>query len=150
MPPGRVKTERWVADGAMLIGDAAHAMNPHASQGRMQAMVDAVVVADLIPEWIKKNDFSACALRAFEIARRPQVTMLQRLADEQVRFWNTGNPLLAYLRDRVFRTLDRNARLRYRVLSTTAGLRTQPPFSLLDRVMAAGLLPDPRAHLAKC
>ena len=150
MPTGRVKTERWVADGAMLIGDAAHAMNPHASQGRMQAMVDAVVVADLIPEWIKKNDFSACALRAFEIARRPQVTMLQRLADEQVRFWNTGNPLLAYLRDRVFRTLDRNARLRYRVLSTTAGLRTQPPFSLLDRVMAAGLLPDPRAHLAKC
>ncbi|NGZ03446.1 MAG: FAD-dependent monooxygenase, partial [Nitrospira sp. WS238] len=39
----------------------------------------------------------------------------------------------------------RNARLRYRVLSTTAGLRSQPPFSLLDRVMAAGLLPDPRA-----
>ena len=71
--------------------------------------------------------------------------MLQQLADEQVRFWNTGNPLLAYLRDRVFRTLDHNARLRYRVLSTTAGLRSKPPFSLLDRVMAAGLLPDPRA-----
>ena len=30
------------ADGAVLIGDAAHAMNPHASQGRMQAMVDAM------------------------------------------------------------------------------------------------------------
>ncbi len=150
MPTGRVKTDRWVADGALLIGDAAHAMNPHASQGRMQAMVDAVVVADLIPAWMKKNDLSAGALRAYELARRPQVTMLQRLADEQVRFWNTGNPLLAYLRDRVFRTLDHNARLRYRVLSTTAGLRSKPPFSLLDRVMAAGLLPDPRAHLTGC
>jgi 2-polyprenyl-6-methoxyphenol hydroxylase-like FAD-dependent oxidoreductase len=150
MPTGRVKTDRWVADGALLIGDAAHAMNPHASQGRMQAMVDAAVVADLIPGWLKTNDFSADALRTFEAARRPQVTMLQRLADEQVRFWNTGNPLLAYLRDRVFRTLDYNARLRYRVLSTTAGLRTKPPFSLLDRVMAAGLLPDPRAHLTDC
>jgi len=145
MPTGRVKTDRWVADGALLIGDAAHAMNPHASQGRMQAMVDAVVVADLIPGWLKKNDFSAEALRAFEVARRPHVMMLQRLADEQCRFWNTGNPLVAYVRDRVFRTLDRNARLRYRVLSTTAGLRSRPPFSLLDRVMAAGLLPDPRA-----
>lgn len=145
MPTGRVKTDRWVADGALLIGDAAHAMNPHASQGRMQAMVDAVTVADLIPGWLKENDFSAAALRAFEAARRPQVTMLQKLADEQVTYWNTGNPLLAFLRDRVFRTLDRNARLRYRVLSTTAGLRSQPPFSLLDRVMAAGLLPDPRA-----
>lgn len=147
MPTGRVRTERWVADGALLIGDAAHAMNPHASQGRMQAMVDAVVVADLIPGWLKQNDVSAQALRAFEVARRPQVTMLQRLADEQCRFWNTGNPLLAYLRDRVFRTLDRNARLRYRVLTTTAGLRSQPPFSLLDRVMAAGFLPDPRAQV---
>ena len=73
--------------------------------------------------------------------------MLQRLADEQVLFWNTGNPFFAFLRDRVFRTLDRNPRLRYRVLATTAGLRTTPPFSLLDRMMAAGFLPDPRAHL---
>ncbi|MCC2641679.1 MAG: putative 2-octaprenyl-3-methyl-6-methoxy,4-benzoquinol hydroxylase [Nitrospira sp.] len=150
MPTGRVKTDRWVTDGALLIGDAAHAMNPHASQGRMQAMVDALVVADLIPGWLKNNDLSAQALRAYEVVRRPQVTMLQRLADEQVIFWNTGNPLLALLRDRVFRTLDRNARLRYRVLSTTAGLRSQPPFSLLDRVMAAGFLPDPRAHLTGC
>src|SRR6188474_1065435 len=67
MPTGRVRTSRWVADGALLIGDAAHAMNPHASQGRMQAMVDAVVVADLIPGWLKNNDFSAGALRAFEV-----------------------------------------------------------------------------------
>jgi len=52
----------------------------------------------------------------------------------------------AFLRDRVFQTLDRNARLRYQVLSTTAGLRTMPPFNLIDRVIAAGFLPDVRAH----
>ena len=71
--------------------------------------------------------------------------MLQQLADEQVLFWNTGNPVLAFFRDRVFRTLDRNQRLRYQVLATTAGYRTQKPFSLLDRVIAAGLVPDPQA-----
>jgi 2-polyprenyl-6-methoxyphenol hydroxylase-like FAD-dependent oxidoreductase len=147
MPTGRVTTERWVADGALLIGDAAHAMNPHASQGRMQAMVDAMVVADMIPAWLASGDFSAAALSTYETSRRQQVTMLQRLADEQVLFWNTGNPLLAFLRDRSFRTLDRNSRLRYRVLSTTAGLRSQPPFSLLDRLMVAGFLPDPRAAI---
>ena len=49
MPTGRVRTPTWVADGAVLIGDAAHAMNPHASQGRMQAMVDAMVLSDLLP-----------------------------------------------------------------------------------------------------
>jgi monooxygenase len=146
MPTGRVRTPTWVADGAVLIGDAAHAMNPHASQGRMQAMVDAMTLADLLPDCLKQGDFSAAKLKQYEEVRRPQVTMLQRLADEQVLFWNTANPVIAYLRDRVFRTLDRNRRLRYRVLSTTAGLRRSAPFNLLDRLMVAGFLPDPSAH----
>jgi len=146
MPTGRVRTPTWVADGAVLIGDAAHAMNPHASQGRMQAMVDAMALSDLVPGCLADKDYSAARLKAFERARRPQVTMLQRLADQQVFYWNTGNPVVAFLRDRVFQTLDRNARLRYQVLSTTAGLRTMPPFNLIDRVIAAGFLPDFRAH----
>ena len=143
MPTGRVRATTWVADGAVLIGDAAHAMNPHASQGRMQAMMDAMALSDLIPGLLEQGDMSAAKLRAYERQRRPQVDMLQRMADEQVRFWNTGNPLLAHLRDRVFRTLDRNHRLRYQVLSATAGLRTESPFGPVDRLIAAGLLPDP-------
>lgn len=142
MPTGRVRTPRWVADGALLIGDAAHAMNPHVSQGRMQAMMDAMTVADLAPEWLARGDMSAGTLAEFERRRRPQVTMLQRLADEQVVFWNTGNPVLMLLRDRVFRTLDRNRRLRYAVLEATAGLRAQPPFSVWDRLVAGGFVPD--------
>ncbi len=146
MPTGRVRTPTWVADGAVLIGDAAHAMNPHASQGRMQAMVDAMTLADLLPECLATNEYSASKLRTYEAARRPQVSMLQKLADEQVLFWNTSNPVIGFLRDRVFSTLDRNARLRYRVLSTTAGLRKDPPFGMMDRLMAAGFLPDPSAR----
>jgi monooxygenase len=145
MPAGRVKTTTWVADGAVLIGDAAHAMNPHASQGRMQAMADAMALADLIPRCLETGDVSAVTLGEFERRRRPQVEMLQRLADEQVIFWNTGNPVLAFLRDRVFRTIGRNRRLSYKVLETTAGLRETPPFGLLDRLMAGGFLPDPNA-----
>src|SRR3989454_7527338 len=118
-------------------------MNPHASQGRMQAMADAMSLAEVIPPCLERGDWSAAALAPFERSRRPQVVMLQRLADEQVLFWNTGNPLLAYLRDRVFKTLDRNQRLRYRVLAVTAGLLDRPPFSLLDRLMAGGIFPHP-------
>jgi len=140
---GRVRAESWVRDGAVLIGDAAHGMNPHASQGRMQAMVDGVTLAGVVESCMEKDDWSASALRRFEISRRAQVTMLQRLADEEVFFWNTGNPLLAYLRDRVFMTLDSNRRLRYQVLTATAGLRETPPFGWKDRFQAAGFLPDP-------
>lgn len=146
MPTGRVRTPTWVADGAVLIGDAAHAMNPHASQGRMQAMVDAMALADLLPGCLAERDYSASKLKEFELIRRPHVTMLQQLADQQVFYWNTGNPLVAFLRDRVFQTLDRNERLRYQVLSTTAGLRTTAPFDLIDRVIAAGFLPDFRTN----
>lgn len=145
MPTGRVRTKTWVSDGAVLIGDAAHAMNPHASQGRMQAMVDAMALTDLLPACLEKGDLSAAALAPFERARRSQVEMLQRLADEQVMFWNTGNPLLGFLRNRVFRTLDRNPRLRYHVLATTAGLRSTAPFGFIDRMIAAGFWPDRHA-----
>ncbi|MDP1949433.1 MAG: FAD-dependent monooxygenase [Nitrospirota bacterium] len=146
MPTGRVRTPTWVADGAVLIGDAAHAMNPHASQGRMQAMVDAMALSDLLPGCLADKDYSAKRLKEFERIRRPHVTMLQQLADQQVFYWNTGNPVVAFLRDRVFQTLDRNARLRYQVLSTTAGLRKTAPFDLIDRVIAAGFIPDCRAN----
>jgi 2-polyprenyl-6-methoxyphenol hydroxylase-like FAD-dependent oxidoreductase len=145
MPTGRVRAAAWVADGAALIGDAAHAMNPHASQGRMQAMVDAMTLADIIPDCLERRDCSAAALAPYERCRRPQVEMLQRMADEQVLFWNTGNRVMAFMRDRVFQTLQGNRRLRYQVLSATAGLRATPPFGLADRLMAAGLMPDPRA-----
>jgi len=143
LPTGRVRCGTWVADGAVLIGDAAHAMNPHVSQGRMQAMEDAMALADLIPTCLERGDCSASALAEYERRRRPHVEMLQRLAHEQVMFWNTGNPMLAFLRDRVFRTLDRNARLRRQVLAVTAGLRATPPFGVMDRVIVAGFMPDP-------
>jgi len=145
MRTGRVRAKRWATDGAVLIGDAAHGMNPHASQGRMQAMVDAVTLADIVERCQAENNWSASALQAFEDRRRPQVTMLQRLADEEVFFWNTGNPLFSSLRDRVFQTLDRNRRLQYQVLTATAGLRETPPFGWLDRLQAGGFWPDPRA-----
>jgi len=73
------------------------------------------------------------------------VTMLQRLADEQTAFWNASDPLRCYVRDRVFRGMARNARLRYQALSATAGLRTSPPLTWVDKLIAVGLLPDPHA-----
>jgi len=145
LPCTRVRADRWVVDGGALIGDAAHAMNPHASQGRMQAMADAMALAQVIGRCRETGDWSAEALAAYERARRPQVEMLQRLADEQTFFWNAADPVRCFLRNRVFHGLDRNARLRYQALTATAGLRTTPPLTWLDKFMAAGFLPDPCA-----
>ncbi len=143
-PCFRVRSTAWVADGAVIIGDAAHAMNPHVSQGRMQAMQDAVVLAKVVQSCFAKGDCSASSLAAFERERRPHVEMLQRLGDEQTFFWNSANPVIQFTVDQVLSTLDDNARLRYQVLTTTAGLRGQSPFSLTDRLVAVGLFPDLR------
>ena len=147
MGTGRVRAKTWAIDRAVVMGDAAHGMNPHASQGRMQAMEDAVILADVLEQCHQRNDWSLEALKPFELARRSHVTMLQQLADEEVFFWNTGNPILTMLRDRVFRTMDSNLRLQYQVLTATAGLRMTPPFGWVDRFQAAGFLPDPRAKV---
>lgn len=109
-------------------------------------MVDAITLADILENCQRSHDWSAKALQSFERSRRSHVTMLQQLADEEVFFWNTGNPILVRLRDRVFRTLDANRRLQYQVLSATAGLRATAPFGWLDRFQAAGFLPDPQAN----
>ncbi len=146
LPCFRVRADRWVTNGAALIGDAAHAMNPHASQGRMQAMTDAMVLSDVIMKCRTRNDWSAAALSAYETARRPQVTMLQRLADERTTFWNASDPLRCYLRNRVFSGIDKNARLRYNVLTATAGLREISPLTWMDKLIAVGHLPDPHAN----
>jgi monooxygenase len=142
LPCIRIRTDRWVAPGAVLIGDAAHAMNPHVSQGRMQAMTDAMALADVIAKCLETGDWSSGMLSRYEQSRRPQVTMLQQLADEQTTFWNAADPVRCFLRNRVFRGMDRNKRLRYQVLTATAGLRATPPLSWRDRLMAVGLLPD--------
>src|SRR5947199_93026 len=99
------------------------------------------------------NDFKARGfdsfnqlLTAIKPALRTQVTMLQALADEQTIFWNASDPLRCYLRNRVFRGMERNARLRYQALTATAGLRTTPPLTWLDKLMAVGLLPDSHAN----
>jgi len=146
LPCSRVRADRWVMDGAVLIGDAAHAMNPHVSQGRMQAMTDALVLADVIAKCRETGDWSAKMLSTYEQARRPQVTTLQHLADEQATFWNAADPVRCFLRNRVFRGMDQNPRLRYQALTVTAGLRTTPPLTWRDKLMAVGILPDPHAY----
>jgi len=112
----------------------------------MQAMVDAHTLSSVLADCFEKEDWTASALKTFERTRRKQVTMLQQLADEEVFFWNTGNPVLSWLRDRVFVTMDKNPRLKYQVLSATAGLRETSPFGWMDRMQAAGFLPDSRAN----
>lgn len=137
MPCVKVVPRRWVAHGAALLGDAAHAFNPHVAQGRNQALEDAVTLDAVLDSCFSSGNFSRQALALYERLRRPRATVLQRLGDEMAFFWNAGNPIVTAIRDRVFATLGRDEYLRTKMLSLVAGVSARP-YSIWDRVRALG------------
>ncbi|MEU3477617.1 FAD-dependent monooxygenase [Streptomyces sp. NPDC033754] len=65
---------RWTHGRTTLVGDAAHAMYPTGSNGATQAVVDARALAHALA----RHDDPAEGLAAYESARRPAMTALQR------------------------------------------------------------------------
>lgn len=133
MPTIRVRARTWVKNGAALIGDSAHAMNPHVAQGRNQAMEDAQELARVIEDGFEKDDFSRNHLFSYEAGRRPTVEGLQKMGDELTLLWNAGFFPVTWLRDRIFRGMDRNPRVRTRVIENISGLNIRP-LPILDRI----------------
>ncbi len=62
---------RYVADGAALLGDAAHPVTPVGGQGANMSVADAMALGETILEAFRKNDFSAAQLGRYEAERRP-------------------------------------------------------------------------------
>jgi len=141
MPCYRITSKTWVRDGLALLGDSVHAMNPHMAQGRNQAMEDAMALSPVIESCFKRADFSKDALLHYEFVRKPATRVLQKMGDELTWLWNTGNPLLARLRDRILKNIGENPRLQRKTLFTISGFAVQP-FNMLDRLIALGLLPE--------
>jgi len=139
MPCFRVRSWRWVSDGAVLMGDAAHAMNPHVAQGRNSAMEDAVVLADVLSDCFKKGDFSQKALAEYEAVRRSSITILQRLGDEMTFFWNSGMAPIVWSRNQSLKALHRNTTLHDKTLKTIAGIEVTP-MTLWDRILMLNLI----------
>lgn len=137
--PIRVRTAKWVVDGAALIGDAAHACHPHVAQGTFHAMADGKALAEVLEmSCFVRGDFSARALAPYEEARRPVIERVQRVADEYVWLWETGNPLVAWFRDRIFRNIGDRPHLLQRVAATEAGIDSSP-LTFVERLQALGL-----------
>jgi 2-polyprenyl-6-methoxyphenol hydroxylase-like FAD-dependent oxidoreductase len=70
----REPLERWSHGRTTLIGDAAHAMYPVGSNGATQSIVDGRALAHAMALHADPED----ALAAYEAARRPAMTELQR------------------------------------------------------------------------
>jgi 2-polyprenyl-6-methoxyphenol hydroxylase-like FAD-dependent oxidoreductase len=61
----------YVADGAALIGDAAHPMTPAGGQGANASIWDALALADVADAALRAGDVSRERLAPYEARRRP-------------------------------------------------------------------------------
>ena len=142
LPVWKVDLERWCDDGIVLMGDAAHAMNPHVAQGRNQAMEDARVLAPVLSKALLSAPLVRReSLLPYEKARIPVTRALHRLADEMTHVWNSGNPFVVRLREAAFRGIGRMPALENKIVTTIGGTRIVPltPWDKL-RALFAGLL----------
>jgi 2-polyprenyl-6-methoxyphenol hydroxylase-like FAD-dependent oxidoreductase len=92
----RVDCDRWVDGRTVLLGDAAHAMEPTLGQGANSAIVDAAVLTLELGRSPVDD-----ALARYEERRRPAVTKVQRNADRLARMSRLQSPLARRVRDAV-------------------------------------------------
>ncbi|GAB2576820.1 FAD-dependent monooxygenase [Spirosoma areae] len=103
---------RYAFGRTLLLGDAAHATTPNMGQGACQAIEDAVILADELA----KNGSPETAFVAFERRRLQRTHYITNTSWRVGQLAQTTSPLLAALRNGLFRRLP--ASLNQRQLET--------------------------------
>jgi 2-polyprenyl-6-methoxyphenol hydroxylase-like FAD-dependent oxidoreductase len=94
----------WSTDRVLLMGDAAHAISPHAGQGASLALEDAITLAKLLRDG---RDGHEQAFERFERTRRARVERVVAEARRRGDGKKTLTPAAAWIRDRVISVLTR-------------------------------------------
>jgi anthraniloyl-CoA monooxygenase len=147
-----VSCRRWHSGRTALLGDAAHTAHFSLGSGTKLAMEDAIALTQVLPD----ADDVAAAFTAYEMARRPAVTRLQRLAHRSQLWWEgfpertglpaetvaiafmtrAGNVSLERLQSTNRRLLSRG--LRHLGEGSTASMEDDPAAWVLDRPLQWG------------
>jgi salicylate hydroxylase len=85
-PLSSVQSNVWHEGRAVMIGDAAHAMTPHAAQGGAMAIEDATVLAD----YIEQHANIQVAFAAFQAKRQPRTSTVTALSKQNRTIYQMG------------------------------------------------------------
>jgi 2-polyprenyl-6-methoxyphenol hydroxylase-like FAD-dependent oxidoreductase len=109
---------RWHDDGAVFVGDAAHATSPQLGQGANLALWDAMVLADVLAAAPTVD----AGLAAYTRERRRHLAYYQWATRALTPFFQGDSRVLGWLRDRLFPVSTWLGPLRRRMVRTMAGL----------------------------
>ena len=115
---------RWNDDRIVLLGDAAHAVSPHAGQGASMAIEDAVVLAACLP--VRKSCGEAFAV--YQRLRQRRVERIVRVSRRIGSQKRASSPLALFLRDLI---------LPWVIPDQRAGVARRPPVSRRSRPAVA-------------
>ncbi|MEU8823155.1 FAD-dependent monooxygenase [Streptomyces sp. NPDC048636] len=99
------RAERWVADGLVLIGDAAHTHSLIGAQGVNLAVQDAVVLHPVLTDALAAEDTGAARLAAFERRRGPDIAAVMRRQSLHSRVMHAHGAYATRVRPRLARVL---------------------------------------------
>ena len=98
----RVDCDTFVDGRLVLVGDAAHAMEPTLGQGANSAFVDAAVLA----RQLSANAELDRALAAYDVRRRPAARSVQRAAAGAAQLAALHSSVAASVRNRIIRLVS--------------------------------------------
>jgi 2-polyprenyl-6-methoxyphenol hydroxylase-like FAD-dependent oxidoreductase len=88
------RLSRWRRAGAVLVGDAAHAMTPNLGQGAAQALEDVAALSELLRSSRRED-----ALDEYELRRKRRAERVAARSRAVGRIAQARNPVLAAARD---------------------------------------------------
>lgn len=117
---GDVVLQRLYADRLVFIGDSAHAMSPQLGQGANLALIDAMVLSEVLHECGSIPE----ALQLFETRRRPHLRFYQTASRWMTPFFQSDNRPAAWIRDWSFGPLCNAPYFNKEAVRTLAGMKT--------------------------
>ncbi len=102
----RLPVTNWGDGRVTLLGDAAHAMEPHLAQGACQAMEDALVLGRQLAA--NPSD-PVAALRAYEAERHERANWLVKMSERMGKTIHLSNPVVCGVRNKAMRGFFKRA-----------------------------------------
>jgi 2-polyprenyl-6-methoxyphenol hydroxylase-like FAD-dependent oxidoreductase len=116
-----IELRRWWKLPVFVVGDAAHAMTPFLGQGANSAMVDALVLMQLLAPALHLRGNLEQVGRSYQALRRPFVTRIQTTARRVGQIGSRSSAPARLFRDRLLGLSQRVGGLNRRAMLLGAG-----------------------------
>jgi 2-octaprenylphenol hydroxylase len=126
----RRHVERYVDDGIVLVGDAAHTIHPLAGQGVNLGLLDAITLAEVIIKALenKQNIGQRKALRPYERWRRSENQLMIEAMGFLRNIFSDKYKSLSWIRNNGLFLIDQVPALKKQFILRAMGLKGDLPY----------------------